>query len=79
MDFKSMDSKAFASFIKIKLKENVKQYEENLLSVNYSTIEEAKRISGIRDAHVGIHDSIDSLLKEYENQGNYRFKEDKKI
>lgn len=74
-----MDAKAFVSFLKNKLKENSKQYEENLLSVNYKTIDEAKRISGIRDTFIGIHDSLDSLLEEYKKQGNYRFQGENKV
>ena len=79
MDFRSMDAKAFVSFLKKKLKENSKQYEENLLSVNYKTIDEAKRISGIRDTFIGIHDSLDSRLEEHQQQNTYKFQEAKKI
>ena len=79
MYFRSMDAKAFVSFLKKKLKENSKQYEENLLSVNYQTIDEAKRISGIRDTFIGIHDSLDSLLEEHQQQNTYKFQEANKI
>lgn len=63
-----MDSRSFGNFLKEKLRSSAKQYEESLLLVNYKTMEEAKRIGGIREALIGIANSIDNLLEDFNTQ-----------
>lgn len=65
-----MDARSFGMFFKDLLIKESKKYEGNLLSANYDTISEAKRIGGIRDTLVGIANSIEPALKDfYEKQG----------
>ena len=64
-----MDARSFTTFLKETLMKEARTYEGNLLSANYATIEEAKRFGGIRDALVGISNSLDKVLEDFYNQG----------
>jgi len=66
-----MDAKSFVNHLKKVIANQVVPYENNLLSVNYDDIKEAKRMGGIRDALVGVSNGLDNILAEfYENGGN---------
>lgn len=64
-----MDAKSFTAFLKETLIREAQKYEGNLLSVNYETITDAKRIGGIRDTLVGIANSLDTVLSDFHKSG----------
>lgn len=64
-----MDAKSFTTFLKETLTREAQKYEGNLLSANFETIAEGKRIGGIRDTLVGIANSLDGVLNDFYNQG----------
>ncbi len=66
---KKMDAKSFTAFLKETLIREAQKYEGNLLSVNYETITDAKRIGGIRDTLIGIANSLDTVLTDFQNKG----------
>jgi len=64
-----MDAKSFCTFLKKTLTKEAQKYEGNLLSANYDSITEAKRIGGIHDTLIGIANSLDTVLNDFYDQG----------
>lgn len=65
-----MDAKSFCSYLKNELAKESKIYDDNLLSSNYSTIEETKRAGGIRYALVSVAESLDRILADFHIKNN---------
>ncbi len=65
-----MDARSFATFLREKLIKNSYDYDEILLSATYETLEQGRRIAGIRSTLVAIADSLDDLLKEFHERNN---------
>lgn len=76
MKGKLMDARAFGTYLKNLLLGEAKKYEGNLLSANYETITEAKRIGGIRDTLIGIAASIDGALNDFYKNNNHPLPEE---
>lgn len=70
-----MDANEFAVFLKGKLLEIAKEFDDVLLSVNYPNLESANRLAGKREALISIADSIGNLLNEFHNRHYYPNKE----
>jgi hypothetical protein len=66
---KIMDARTFATFLKDILLKEAKNYEGNLLSANYETLADAKRVGGIRDTLVGVANSLEKVLADFYDKG----------
>lgn len=64
-----MDARSFGMFLKNVLIKEAGKYEQNLLSASFETIQEAKRIGGIRDTLIGIADSVEKVLNDFYAKG----------
>lgn len=64
-----MDAKSFSTYLKETIIIEAQKYEGNLLSANYETIADAKRIGGIRDTLIGIANSLDTVLNDFYAKG----------
>jgi hypothetical protein len=58
----------FVQLIKDKIKGNVQTIQHNLLSAAYPTVEQSQIQSGVSMALTGIHDSIDGVLKSFQEK-----------
>ena len=73
-----MNASEFAVFLKEKLLKDAKEFDEILLSLNYSTLENAHRLAGRRESLLTISNSMGALLKEFHNrhyEPNYKKEE----
>lgn len=65
-----MDARTFGMYLKDILNKKALEYENPLLTVAFDNIADGKRISGIRDALIGIANSMESALKDFYEVGN---------
>ena len=63
-----MDALGFSSFLERALLKKIQEYEETLLTVSYANFAEGSRLAGVRQALKGIHDSLPTMLKEFETR-----------
>ncbi len=60
-----MDAHAFSNFLKEMILTKSNEYKDSLLNVNYESLTEGARKSGVYHALKGIADSIDPALEDF--------------
>ena len=64
-----MDARSFANYLKTVLINKSKEYEGSLLSVSFSDISEAKRVSGIHSALISVCNCMDQVVSDFYDKG----------